>query len=258
MIKIAICDDNIYNLEHISKLTRNIANELKIHFIINKYADLNSLQNELLTCAFDIFLLDIKFEAEKTTSLPLAQQLTDIAPNAQIIFITNYPNYFPEVYSCHHIYCILKEDIEKKLPFAIKKAISIINKDLNYKDIPITMNRVTKIIPTHDILYLEKSLRKIQFVCRKSKNTTISQSLDVVNQNHIVIETYGSFEKYFSSLPDNFLHTHRSYIVNMNYVKSIKNNTLVLLNDEIVPVSRNFRKQVNKKFTNLYLNSTFD
>ncbi|WP_020225065.1 LytR/AlgR family response regulator transcription factor [Holdemania massiliensis] len=252
MIKVAICDDNIQNLELISRFTRKIANNLNMSFIINEYSDLKSLQSDLINNPFDIFLLDIWFDTEKTTSLSLAQKLSDIAPTAKIIFLTNYPCYFPEVYICQHIYCILKEDIDKKLPIALEKAISIINKDLNYTDIPITMNRITKIVPTHDILYLEKSLRKIQFVCRKSKNTPLNSFSETIEKNHIVITTYGGFDKYFSILPDNFVQTHRSYIVNMNYVKTVSNNTLVLFNDEIIPISRNFRKHVSRKISALY------
>lgn len=56
------------------------------------------------------------------------------------------------------------------------------------------------------------------------------------------IITYAVFDDYLPKLPQSFVQTHRSYIANLNYVKSAENKGLILFNDEFIPVSRSYKK----------------
>ena len=126
MIRVAICDDAPYELEKIRQLAQAILKEKRTEAYITTWTSLQELQDQIFEGQFDLLLLDIRFETEKQTSLELAQKCSVIAPELQIIFITGYLQYFPDVYLCQHVYCLLKEDLERRLPLAMNKALNVL------------------------------------------------------------------------------------------------------------------------------------
>lgn len=50
--------------------------------------------------------------------------------------------------------------------------------------------------------------------------------------------------------PDAFIRTHRSYAVKLSAVQQLQNNTL-LVNDELIPISKSFAIDVRKRLTGL-------
>ena len=51
---------------------------------------------------------------------------------------------------------------------------------------------------------------------------------------------------------DQFIYTHRSYIVNLSYLLQIKKTECLLEGGKIVPVSRSLYKEVNQAFIRFY------
>lgn len=256
MIRIAACDDSPYQLDKICKVTQDYLKLKKQEYILTQFNMLKDLQDQLLIGNFEILLLDIQFDAEKTTSLEFVQKLTSISPDVQIIFITNYMMYFPDVYLCNHIYCILKDELEKRLPKALEKALKNLNKKKNILTedaLHIVMNRHAKVIQNNEIYYLEKDRRKIIFHCRDIKSYFTSDELK--SKKTPVIDPYGSFDDYLPLLPEYFVQTHRSYIVNLNYVKSVQGNDLLLLNEDIIPISRNYKKNTMNVIAKLFFHT---
>ena len=58
------------------------------------------------------------------------------------------------------------------------------------------------------------------------------------------------FEKF-----SGFFHCHRSYIVNLEQVRSITKNAVILETGEEVPLSRRLYNDVNKRFIEFYTKS---
>lgn len=54
-----------------------------------------------------------------------------------------------------------------------------------------------------------------------------------------------NFENEINS--DTFIRCHKSYLVNMEYIKSIKRYTAILENNEEVPLGRNKYKEIKDK-----------
>lgn len=51
----------------------------------------------------------------------------------------------------------------------------------------------------------------------------------------------GKLKEVAEQLPPNFKKCHRSYIVNTNYIKNTSSKGITLINNELIPVSRNFK-----------------
>lgn len=58
------------------------------------------------------------------------------------------------------------------------------------------------------------------------------------------IECYGKLSELERKLPSVFFRCHRSYLVNLRYVRRFTGNELVLRGGERIPVARNRRKSL--------------
>jgi hypothetical protein len=51
----------------------------------------------------------------------------------------------------------------------------------------------------------------------------------------------GKLKNIKEQLPPNFTQSHRSYIVNSNFIKQVNRDNLIMINQEIVPLSRSYK-----------------
>lgn len=96
---------------------------------------------------------------------------------------------------------------------------------------------------------------KDRYVFVKFKNSFVKvflESILYVKSDHIYVEMYtkkdkivirNSLNEFQKLLDDRFMRVHRSYIVNMDYVESVGQDSLVIDSQQI-PVSTNNRKEV--------------
>ena len=151
MISIAVCDDNEITAQEISEKVKQccpIEAEVSVFYHIKDI--LFSIHNE--NKLFDIIFMDIEFDV--SSGIEASKQINAWHPDCQIIYITNYTNYFTSVYETSHIYYILKKDIDTYLSTALKKAIQQIAKITQYYLIIQSKQQHIRIAQSK-ILYLE-------------------------------------------------------------------------------------------------------
>jgi len=54
----------------------------------------------------------------------------------------------------------------------------------------------------------------------------------------------GKLNQIIEELPPNFIRCHRSYIVNRNFIKQINNDTIVLIDKTMIPLSRSYKDKI--------------
>ena len=59
------------------------------------------------------------------------------------------------------------------------------------------------------------------------------------------IVTLSSIKKILEKLPNKFIRVHRSFIININHIKSFENKN-IKINDYTIPISRAYKKEVLK------------
>ena len=82
-----------------------------------------------------------------------------------------------------------------------------------------------------EIIYFESKRKKI--------------AIELVNGSRD--EFYGKLADVSSKLPGNFSYIHRSYIINLNYIKKYSHDELVMFNNKILPVSKMYRSKLRAK-----------
>lgn len=218
MINIAVCDDNPVFLKDIITLIDKVyTDEHTIISFSNAQALLSHIEDYNENC-MDIIITDIEMPGMNGVSM--AKALKPLYPRLQFIFITNYTDYIQDVFSVDPVYYILKPVDPQKLLEALEMAVAEIDAG-NRNAINITSKKKVLRIRYDEIKYVESYMRTI-LVHEIRRNTEILMKLD-------------DFQK---QLPSFFIRTHKSYLVNMNMVRSISNNRIELFSGEIVPVAK--------------------
>ena len=67
--------------------------------------------------------MDIELGDHLISGISVAKKVTELDPNVQIIFISQYLEYAPDVYEAKHIYFILKSRLSQLLGKALQTAL---------------------------------------------------------------------------------------------------------------------------------------
>ena len=224
MIKIAIVDDNKFYVDDIKRLLMiNIKNE---EYEVYEYFSVDSFMDSLESIKFDIIFLDIILD--KSNGIEIGLTINEKQPEANIIFISAYPEYFKDVYKVSHSYFLNKEFEEKRFSDAVSKALRKIQSNV----ITIHTKKDGYNIILNDVMYFEGYLKHTKIFM------TNGESLEY-NVNIKEIEKL---------LPKNyFLRTHQSFIVNMNHIKKYSRQMVFMKNEQAVPISRTYINSAREK-----------
>lgn len=154
---------------------------------------------------FDVLFLDISMP--QLSGLELANHIMELSPNTFIVFQTAYSEYALEAFNNGGVAYLLKplrlEDIEKTLEKVKNLALS--NSNLTKKMMGKSGNRLY-IIDTEDIYYIKADLDEV-IVKIKEADVYVRKKIGELD---MLLDT------------PNFFRVHRSYIVNIDKIKSMR------------------------------------
>lgn len=228
---IAIIDDELIQREYLFTILKSwkSSNELNIKMFNNAEAFLFDYEDNK---DYDILLLDI--EMEKLNGVELAKKIRKDNERIQIIFITGFADYISLGYDVSALHYLIKPVSNDKLYQVLDKAINILSK--KEANIIIKVDGQNIIIKLSDIVYIESLGHYI--------------SINTINKEEFVIKN--GINKFMKELDNTFIIPHRSYIVNLKYIKIITKNSIILDNNKEIPIAKNNFEQLNKAFIKYY------
>lgn len=227
--KIAICDDDETMLINISKYVEKELMTTDYEYHISKYSDVNKLLTDIHNNQFDIFFLDI--DMPDINGLEAAHNIKLNNPDSVIIFVSGMDEMVYESLKVQPLRFIRKSEIEEKITEAVKAAINQIE-SISYK-ISVELNKQEIKIDIRNIIYIESARNYIYVNVANNKK---SKHLGSINQKEKELEKYG------------FIRTHAGYLVNLKYIRRVNKNSVTLVNNREIPVSRSKLKFVQQKF----------
>lgn len=236
MYRIAVIDDEESSIRNVIDIINNNFNKSDFH--IKTFTDPDDFIESLEKCGapFDIAICDICLK--DTLGINISKKILSYSPACQVMFITGYPRYATDTYEVDHVYTIIKNELSLRLPLAIKKAISIIEKQSS-KTLVLNKSSAQYVIYQDSVLYFERIRRTTQVVLEDQ-----------------IITVYASLDSIMPQLdPFIFTRCHNSYIINLNKVSIFKKHEFTLCNGKIVPISRPFLASAKDAFTK-YIGST--
>ena len=230
MMKLAICDDNGTELRRAASIIERYAADCAHDVDITLFDDVEECIEKATD--FDVVFMDIEFD-NGPQGIEAAARINKIAPECQVVYLTNYLHYSLDVYSTEHAWYVLKSQLESRLP-EIDEKLSNIGAARHAKIVVETTNSGDVVsINSGDIRYLERWNRTRHiYLCNGTKEQTREKLPDVL-----------------AKLPDNlFARCHNSYAVNLACVKRIHSAELNCDNGALIPISRRYAKQFRLKY----------
>lgn len=233
MFNIAICDDNVINLNDEKDLAiRSIS-----RFTDSYHCDIFLSGKELVEDkeklrSYDLILLD--WEMEELNGLDTAKIIREESEKVIIAFVTNYAVYAPEGYKVNaDRFVIKKEPIFEQqfcecIEYAYKKA-SMGNKYIT------DFAEGTYKINIHDIVYIESNNHYLYFHLKGKKQ----------------LRQRNTMKQIMTCLDDSFVCVHRNYIVNLRFVTKLLKQWTVVECDGVkktISIRRGYENTFRQKF----------
>lgn len=233
--RLAVCDDDPVLLSELSGMCASILEQKKMEYEITQFSSAAQLGDvlKIKADAFDILLLDIQMKGK--TGMQLAKTLRENGNRVSIIFVTGSEDYLLEGYSVQPVNYLLKPVSEDALKKALETDLQLSRK-ANY--IFLKMGGKSVSLLADKIMYIESFNHSVT-VFFPDGSVSYPLSLAAVQGE-------------LSSDP-RFYRCHKSFIVNMDYVREISRSGVLIGNGVQIPVGRSFLSAFQLAFVK-YLN----
>jgi DNA-binding LytR/AlgR family response regulator len=227
MIKAIAIDDEPIAL----KVIENFCHEIETITLEKTFGNAEEGLKYLKKFPTDVIFLDI--EMPNLNGIDLYKQ---IKQNTLVIFITSRPDYAVEGFNLNALDYLLKPFTFERFKQATDKARDYFASNNNQKT-------------QHIFVRADYSLQKIML-----DDITCIEALDdylkiYVNQQKTIVARM-TMKAMLEKLPKTeFLRVHRSFIVPIKKVESLRNKTLQL-GDKKIPVGNSYEEEVMKHFSN--------
>lgn len=221
MIHIAICDDDVFEGEKISRAVGQCSEEMKIVCKKSVFSNSRALLHEVEDgLYFDLFILDI--EMPELDGINLTERIKRILPDALIVFLTSYEKYVYESFKVQPYRFVPKRYADDMFPAAVKDALKLIAAQED-KYMIIENQRV-----------LEKvHIKHIAYIWHRGKYAYVEKT------NGNVAKVRKTLKQVYEELPDeDFVWADRGCIINISKIAQITGEMIVLVNGARIDVNK--------------------
>lgn len=239
MIQIAFCDDNpkeLSNLNHYMtqyNLDRNLncdydvfSNGLDLIAAIDNGKDYN------------LYVLDIIMPG--LTGMDLAKEIRIRNKHAVILFLTSSPEFALESYTVKAHNYVLKPIAQSQFYSIFDDLIDTLETDDQEKVILVKSENGIQKILLSNLVYAEVIGRTVIYHIRSNRTISVVESFSALCDKLL---RYGCFVK-----------THRSYIMNMQYVDIIDAKQVTLQTHATIPIAQGKAKEIRQQYLSYQMN----
>ena len=225
MYRFAVCDDSSADRAYVTALIEAWGCSRDILLQIEDYPSAEAFLfayegNE----AVDVLFLDI--EMGDMSGVELAKRLRQMGAGLQIVFLTGYMEYIAEGYDVEALHYLIKPVAQEKLGAVLERAVERLKTRENVLLLSLSDGVVR--LPLYEIRYLE--VMKNYVTLHAVEEYSVKRSLSELTKE----------------LDESFYRIHRSYIVNLRFVKRITRTEVTLKDGAALPLSRKLYDGLNQ------------
>lgn len=217
MIYVAICDDEKYMSDQIRAMTSDFFRGKNTEAVILQF----SRGEELLKCDKEIDILFLDIQMKDMDGMETARKLRERGFRGTLIFITVLREMVFQSFEVQ-AYDYLVKPIDAKSFEKTMNRLFVSMQNAGEDSLLIRKGYESRIISLGDIVFCEIIDRKVY--------------LNLVSSE--VVDYYDRIEKLEKKLDGRFFRCHRSYLINLKYLKSYKNGMAYMEGGKEIPVSR--------------------
>lgn len=225
MLLIAICDDDFYMLEMLKKLVKDFFVENNIDVMLTLFTD----SGELLQYENQIDILFLDIQMKNMDGMETAKKLRQSDFKGFLIFVTILKELVFQAFEVQAFDYLLKpiqEDYFYNMMYRLLDCI----KNTKDKSLLIRIGYNSRLIPFDEIIFCEVINRKMYLHLLSSE----------------VIDYYEKIEDLEKRLNKYFYKCHRSFLINLQYVRSYRNGIAIMEGGKEIPVSRLRKKEFSR------------
>lgn len=224
-MRVVICDNELKDTGRLETLLKEFA---EAHTEMQIEWESFSLASELLKAMekkeYDVYFLDILMP--EMDGMELGREIRRQNRQAVIVYVTVSREFAFEAYGIH-AFRYLEKPVQKNDVWELMETLGKIEDRKKETMLGIrTRKGITKVC-TEDIICIENVFRAAVYVMRSGERLQ-----GICNR--------GSFESSVEPLSchPNFIHPHKSYFVNIDYIQTLSSNQMILENGMQIPISR--------------------
>ena len=235
-LNIAICDDSKSDAIAAKDVISQTAKNLHIKAEIDYFLSAAEVENKLLKKKEPLDLLILDIDMPQISGLELAERLRASNLNLLIIFLSNHEEFVFRAIEFQPFRYIRKIKLESEMPLAIRSAAKIIEAKKD-KQIVLNTDDGEMRIMISEIMYYEADKRKTIVHLENGKNCLSNKNITELSE---LIKS------------DKFIMIHRSCVVNADFIRTIKNDIIIMKNSETILISRRKTKDVKQQILRLW------
>ena len=228
MINIVVCDDEKCMSNKIKKLAEDFFRKKKTDISIVEYSSGEELlkSNERI----DIHFLDIGMQG--MDGIETGRMLRAHGYNGFLVFITVLKEMVFQSFEVQPFDYLVKPVQEEHFEKTMERLFHSIQDRLSPEKVNLLVQKgcESNIISFQDIICCEIIDRKVYLYLASGE----------------IIDYYERIENLEKKLDGRFFRCHRSYLINLNHLKSYRNNTAYMADGKEIPVSRLRSKEFSK------------
>ncbi|ARP50926.1 MULTISPECIES: LytR/AlgR family response regulator transcription factor [Caproicibacterium] len=236
MLWIAVCDNDSWDLNQLVKVTNAyFSKHPEREGVVTAFSDAVELDSQLQSdTLYDIYVVDILMPS--ISGIRLGRKIRSVQKNAPIIYTTSSEEFALDAYQNQALRYLLKPVSPEELFSALDMACMLLEKEKAHF-ILINGRDGKESVDKESIIVVENVARSALYTL--SNGQTISS---VCNR--------GSFDRAVAPLSSDpaFLKPHKSFWVNMRFIRTVQRDSLVLDNNREIPISRNRFADVNRRY----------
>ena len=219
-MKIAVCDDESKILEDIKSIILNLYPGDDVNLFSSGEEFLESDDNP------DVLLLDIDMPG--MSGMDIASSLADEETDTLIVFVTAHDELVYDSFKYHPFAFVRKTYLREELSGVLKDCrLKIDKKNKRYV---FKSGSETVSLSLDEILYFESFANYLTVKTKTLEYKTRSTISGAQNE----------LEK------NDFLRIHKGFLVNLEHVKTVKSDELLLDNDETLPIGKSYSEEARK------------
>lgn len=236
LMKIVVCDDCVEDLQYIEGLLQKYTKSASsAGFVVDKYIDAATLYDRIQEGErAESYILDM-IMAERT-GIDIGSLIRKAGGDSVIIYITSSDDYALEAYGVHAVRYLLKPVSEESFFEAMDSALSSLKGRRRLMFI-VKTKAGTVGVPYSEIEYIENYSRTL--------------SISLADGEHIrSIFIRKSFDEEIREIAGDksFVQVHKSFLINMEYVKKLDQGEVVMDSGKHIPVSKTRAADVKKAY----------
>ncbi|MCR5213517.1 MAG: LytTR family DNA-binding domain-containing protein [Eubacterium sp.] len=226
LISIAVCDDDHSYHELIESYCNDFFQEIGVEYEFTSYYSGEDILNENEK---DIDLLFLDIEMGGINGIETMKRIESMPNIHRIIFISCHVELIEDAFGYKPIGFMVKPLDKDKI---YKKLGELYNKMLSDSFIEFSDMDSNNLFRKSDIIYIKAVSNYIILITNKEERTitcTLKKCAEQVNGNP-------------------FVRIHKSYIINLGYVKKISSTQVFLKNDTVFPIGRSYLATLKKEY----------